>query len=175
MKINDQIHKWLEDTVIGLNLCPFAKEPFDTKQIYFRLSSSRNFKNAFEDFVQELTKLNNSIKFKTTLITYENLECDFEQFNNFCGLLEESLKENHLDTIFQIVCFHPQFKFEGVDFSDKANYVNRSPAPIVHILKKQDMDAATIHLQSGENISYINEKTIKSLSEKQLKKYFWYL
>ena len=33
-----QVKRWLSDVVIGLNLCPFARKPFNAGGVRFRVS-----------------------------------------------------------------------------------------------------------------------------------------
>lgn len=47
----------------------------------------------------------------TSLIGFEMLALNFLDFNDFVGSLEETLEENQLAEVFQLVCFHPEFIF----------------------------------------------------------------
>lgn len=175
MEIKEEIHKWLVETIIGLNLCPFAKEPFDAGHISITVSQAQQLEDAYKDFISEISFMHSSSTIRTKLLAYPNINDSFEIFNDFCGSLEEILEENDLENIFQIVGFHPKFRFEGLESNDKANYVNRAPYPVIHILLAQDVALAANTIKTGENISQNNERTIKSLSSHELKKYFVFL
>jgi hypothetical protein len=170
-----EIHKWLVKTVIGLNLCPFAKDPHEKGQIHIDVSKASSFESAYQDFVSSLNYLNEENPIKTTLLVFDQLDTSFEDFNDFVGSVEDNLDENGLLNIFQLVCFHPEFRFADSDTHDLANLVNRSPKPLIHILFTEDITVATKDLAAGENISFTNEKNIKNLSESELKEFFWYL
>ena len=86
--------------------------------------------------------------------------------------LEKFIEDESLDI--QIVCFHPEFKFESLEDEDRANFVNRSPFPMIHILRKSEVQRAA-QIKGGENISFINEKKLKSMSVEEFKKVFSYL
>lgn len=172
---NEIINKWLVDTVIGLNLCPFAKVPYESGQIKIETSKAQSFEEAFADFIKEIELITTSEIVTTTLLAYESLTTNFLEFNDFIGSLEETLEDNDLAEAFQLVCFHPGFYFDELEQDDLANYVNRSPVPVIHILRKIDVTNAMSSIEAGESISLINEQTIKSLTIEQLKKYFWYL
>lgn len=175
MDIKEQIHKWLSKTIIDLNLCPFAKNPFNAGQINIRVSQAQTMQHAYQDFVSELEQLNSTSSFTTSLISFHLLGLGFEDFNDFCGSLDDTLINANLDHTFQLVCFHPEFKFENLKQSDKANYVNRSPVPLIHILYKEQVRQAIDSIKDAQNISLNNEKIINSLSKAQLKDYFWYM
>lgn len=174
-KAKDDIEQWLVKTIIGLNLCPFAKTPYENGQIKVAISKAYDFEQAYQNFIEELDFLNNDQKIRTTLLAFENLECDFTHFNDFVGTIEETLRENNLSDVFQLVAFHPHFVFKDADPKDLANYVNRSPYPLIHLLWSEDISQAVKNITTGENISLINEQTIKALSSEKLKEYFWFL
>lgn len=175
MTVKNEIYKWLTQTVIELNLCPFAKGPLDAGQINIQISKAQSFEIAYQDFVKQLDLLLTCKNFKTSLLVFPKLNASFEMFNDFSGSLEETLVDSCVDDFFQTVCFHPDFRFFKLDAWDKANYVNRSPYPLIHILLKEDVKKAMSSMQAAKKISYINEKKIKSLSAEELKKKFWFL
>jgi hypothetical protein len=41
--------------------------------------------------------------------------------------------------IFQLASMHPEYCFEGEDFDDASNFTNRSPFPMVHIIREASM------------------------------------
>ncbi len=168
------INKWLMDTIIGLNLCPFAKAPFEAGEINIQVSTAATAEVAYQSFINEIEIIANG-KATTSLLGFSQLNLDFLSFNDFIGSLEEALEDNDLADVFQLVCFHPEFIFEDTNRDDLANFVNRSPMPLIHILKRIDVSVAMNSTQASENISFLNEKTIKALSISELKRYFWYL
>ena len=46
------IKKWLEETVIGLNLCPFAKTPFEEGKIALIESQANEFQGMTQAFLK---------------------------------------------------------------------------------------------------------------------------
>ncbi len=165
---------WLEKTIIGLNLCPFAKTPYEKGKIIFSLCENSSFDKIYQAFIDELGKLN-SEEFETTLFITPNASDDFFEFNDFIGELEALLEENDLSKIYQLVGFHPKFIFDGMQFDEPANYVNRSPFPLIHILKTESIEKLNLSKEEAEAISTKNEKTISSLESKELNSHFNYL
>ena len=41
--------QWLEQVVVGLNLCPFARKPLGASQVHFAVSDSRNVETLLVD------------------------------------------------------------------------------------------------------------------------------
>jgi hypothetical protein len=57
--------------------------------------------------------------------------------------IEEDVMENlNLHGIVQLAPFHPQFVFEGSGTDDIDNYTNRSPYPMFHILREDEVSRA---------------------------------
>lgn len=175
MNILDEINKWLELTIIELNLCPFAALPFKNNQLKVKLNQTSNQKEALDTFINELDILNDqSNTYETTLLVLPNATQNFLEYNDFIGFLEDSLFEVNLHDEFQVVGFHPNFVFNGLDLNDRANWVNRSPFPLIHILKTKSIKQVMSDPKDGEKISFNNERRLKNLSESEIKKYFWF-
>ena len=54
--------------------------------------------------------------------------------------------------IYQLASFHPDYCFEGEDKNDPANYTNRSPYPILHILRESSIEAVLKRYPEPESI-----------------------
>ena len=44
--------------------------------------------------------------------------------------------------VYQIASFHPRYCFEGAGTDDAANYTNRSPYPMLHLLRESRVEVA---------------------------------
>ena len=50
------------------------------------------------------------------------------------------IADSGYEGIFQIASFHPEYCFEGEDSDDAANFTNRSPYPMLHILREESLE-----------------------------------
>ena len=116
-----------------------------------------------------------TVDIETTLWVLPNLEINFLDFNDLSLEFEKIIDELNLADKYQIVVFHPEFYFGSLDKDDKANWVNRSPYPLIHILRKESLDLALTSIEIAKNLSTMNEKKIKALSKEEIERYFWYL
>ena len=156
--------QWLKEAVIGLNLCPFAKGPWQKKQIRFRLT------NADEDAVllavlrEELLLLANSPieEMETSLLIHPQILRDFYDYNEFLSLADDLLFELELDGVLQIASFHPQYQFADSHAEDIENYTNRSPFPCLHLLREESLDRA---VQAFPDAAEIYEKNIETMQK----------
>lgn len=168
----DLIEKWLRKTIIGLNLCPFAKRPFENNQIRLISTESTDDESQVKFFLDEISILQTNKKISTSLLIFENASKDFQNFYDLSGLFEDLIEQLQLSQEFQIVCFHPKFVFEKTDHNARVNYVNRSPLPLIHIIRSFEVESALSSPQEGEQISFNNEKTLSNLSDDEFLQHF---
>ncbi|MDF5485220.1 DUF1415 family protein, partial [Vibrio parahaemolyticus] len=83
--ITQQVDQWLNDVVIGLNLCPFAAKPQRNKQIKIFVSEATQEEALLEDILLQLIELSNTEpeQLETTLVVVPNMLQDFWDYN-FC-------------------------------------------------------------------------------------------
>jgi len=73
------------------------------------------------------------------------------------------LKEQGYEGIYQLASFHPEYRFEGVELNDPANYTNRSPYPMIHILREASVEQALEKYPNPEKIPERNIQLIQGL------------
>jgi hypothetical protein len=135
----DQTKSWLEQVIIGLNFCPFAKKELINDTIYYHLSTHKQLKLALAEFAVQCEHLSNNKDIETSLLIYSK---GFRQFDKYLDLVDyasELLTELGYEGIFQVASFHPQYCFDGDDFNDAANFTNRSPYPTIHLIREESM------------------------------------
>ncbi len=74
-----ETRKWLEQIVIGLNLCPFAKAVYVKEQVRFVLSDATTPEALVEELAEELILLRDTPaeQIDTTLIVHPDVLTDF--------------------------------------------------------------------------------------------------
>jgi hypothetical protein len=157
--------RWLEVAVIGLNLCPFAKAVHVKDQIRYVVSDARDAETLANDLVQALEALAeaNPEKIDTTLLIVPYFLDDFLDFNDFLDVADGIVEEIELDGILQVAPFHPQFQFEGTEPDDITNYTNRSPFPILHLLREESVSRAVEAFPDEMQIAENNMATLSKL------------
>lgn len=164
-KIISATQTWLEKAVIGLNLCPFAKAVHVKKQIRYVVSAAQSERELYADLRQELTSLQKAdpAKVDTTLLIHPNVLTDFIAYNSFLSMADLALGELDLDGILQIASFHPHYQFAGTKPDDIENYTNRSPYPMLHILREASISRAVDAFPNPDDIYLNNIDTLKKL------------
>ena len=156
---------WLERAVIGLNLCPFAKAVHVKGQIRYVVSDATTPEALAEVLVSELEFLAeaNAEMVDTTLLIHPHVLQDFLDFNDFMEVADGIVEELELDGILQVASFHPQFQFENTELDDITNYTNRSPYPMLHLLREDSVERAVAAFPEGLEIASTNIETLERL------------
>lgn len=165
-----EINRWLEENIIGLNLCPFAKKIVGTPLFPIHYSAALTQFEAQDKFL-EVLDLMQSEELPSALIVFEDWSLDFEDFNDFTQAMNEILEEIDLSDHVMAIGFHPEFRVANEPEGSFAHWPNSSPYPLIHLLAHEEIKKVT-HLILGDEISRVNEERIKNLSPSERKK-FW--
>jgi hypothetical protein len=159
---------WLEKAVIGLNLCPFAKAVHVKHQIRYAVSAARSAEDLLSDFICELQDLENTdpaIR-DTTLLIHPHVLTDFLDYNGFLEVAETAIASLDLDGIIQVASFHPAYQFAGTHSDAIDNYTNRSPYPMLHLLREASIERAIAAFPDASKIYEKNIETLRRLGHK---------
>ncbi|NOT18536.1 MAG: DUF1415 domain-containing protein [Sulfuriferula sp.] len=156
---------WLEQAVIGLNLCPFAKAVHVKQQIRYVVSSAKTEATLLDDLLQEMDFLMaaDSAEVDTTLLIHPLVLTDFLDYNDFLDVADGATAEPEFDNALQIASFHPQYQFADTDVDDIENYTNRSPYPMLHILREDSIARAVAAFPEASDIYANNMATLRKL------------
>ncbi len=156
---------WLEQAVIGLNLCPFAKAVHVKKQIRYQVSHATEWDALSAELEQELELLASTDpeQIDTTLLIIPLALTDFLEYNDFLDWADRILVRLELDGELQIASFHPAYQFADAQPDDIENYSNRSPFPILHLLRESSIDRAVAAYPDASAIFEKNMATLRKL------------
>ncbi|WP_166269026.1 DUF1415 domain-containing protein [Marinobacter caseinilyticus] len=160
----ENTRQWLERAVIGLNLCPFARAPYLRGQVRFDVSKASTAEDLLEDLVTALQHLSaaDPKQTETTLLVHPYVLLDFIDFNDFLAVADATIEALHLEGVVQIASFHPDYQFAGSNVHDIDNYTNRSPYPILHLLRESSVEQA---MESMEDTNALYEANIATLNK----------
>jgi hypothetical protein len=153
---------WVERTVIGLNLCPFAKAVYIKDQIRYCVSNATEPEALRTELAAELTFLQTAdpADLDTTLLIHPQVLTDFLDYNDFLEVAEATIADLGLTGEIQIASFHPHYQFAGTQPDDMENCTNRSPYPILHLLREASVERA---VEAFPDAAQIFEKNIETL------------
>jgi hypothetical protein len=156
---------WLEQVVIGLNLCPFAKAVHLKQQIRWVESAARDADSLLADLVRELQFLAaaDPESVDTTLLIHPHALNDFLDYNDFLDVADAAVEQLGLDGVLQVASFHPDYQFEGTDPDDAGNLSNRAPFPTLHLLREDSIDRAVAAFPEAATVYERNIETLRRL------------
>ena len=156
---------WLERFVIGLNLCPFAAAPFRKDRIAYPVCDEVSLEGIYPVFLRTLETLvlSDPQKQETALLILTRGLSDFDDYLDGLSTLEQAVVDAGLDGVIQLASFHPDYCFDGVSHDDPANYSNRSPFPMFHLIREDGLEAALASYPQPESIPERNIQCLRDL------------
>lgn len=172
--IHNSVNQWLDDVVIGLNLCPFAAKPQRQKQIHidiFTGTDEAELDKAFLTALDELQNMQPQVR-ETTLLVIPNLLNHFEEYMLYLQQAQWLLQRAGLEGILQIASFHPEYQFDGTNPADRENLTNRSPFPILHLIREDSLEDVLSKYPNPESIPEENIEKMNALSDVDIHQLF---
>ncbi|WP_082627178.1 DUF1415 domain-containing protein [Colwellia sp. TT2012] len=131
--------QWLDEIIIGLNFCPFAKKEFVNNSIRYHQSTLEQVKPALEELLEQCQYLQKHDDIETTLIIYSDGFRGFDRYLDLVDYANDLLIDSGFEGIFQLATMHPEYCFADDDFDAASNFTNRSPYPMLHIIREASM------------------------------------
>ncbi|WP_018973849.1 DUF1415 domain-containing protein [Rudaea cellulosilytica] len=157
--------QWIARAVIGLNLCPFARAPLAQQRVRFCVSHADNEDALLDDLCEELVALQNADPqiCETTLLIHPHVLTEFLDYNDFLGAAETAVQVLGLEGELQVASFHPGYQFADTDADTIENCTNRSPYPILHLLRESSIERALESIFDPDEIHRRNIATLRKL------------
>ncbi|CAM9577858.1 unnamed protein product, partial [Heterosigma akashiwo] len=166
----DVIQNWIEKIVIGQNLCPWALPALKSGAIKIQSIDDRKIKvirDKVQLSIQELAAVPAATQ-QTRLLAIPNALHDFYDYLDFVQGLEAFIEAQELEGVIQVATFHPSYMFDGTDMADVENYTNRSPYPIIHLLREEEVEFAVENYSDTDKIYERNIATMETIGSKRL-------
>lgn len=172
-----EIRAWLEQVVIGLNLCPFARPVVRQKRLRIRVSDASTEEQVLRDLHAELLLLAESepAALETTLLALPRVLKDFAAFNQFLDLVDLLLEHSGMAQTFQVASFHPGYQFADTEPDAAGNLTNRAPVALLHVLRQESVTAAIESVSDVAEIPLRNIATMESMDPTRRRQLFPWL
>jgi hypothetical protein len=152
----EQTKKWIQSVVIDCNFCPFAAKPFLQKKIDYTVINTSSELIIIESLMEQWQKMKSDAAIETAFILLPIGYEDFETYLDLIQSMEDLLVDEGYDGIYQLASFHPNYCFEGSSDTDPANYTNRSPYPMIHIIREESVSKVLSTYPDADNIPIRN-------------------
>lgn len=158
---------WLNSFIIKHNICPFAKRVFDNDSIYYHVVPNDALQEQLQLLIETCEKLDSDEAIETSLIIYPKGLESFDDYLDFLELANALMHKQGYEGIYQLASFHPDYCFEGVDADDASHYTNRSPYPMLHVIREDSLEKALKHYPNPENIPIRNVEYLREMGFKK--------
>jgi len=167
-QIIEQTQCWLSNFIIKHNICPFAKREFDKDSIHYEVVISDKVENQLQELIYSCEQLDREENIETSLLILPNGLAVFDDYLDFLELANDLMHQQGYEGIYQLASFHPEYCFDGVEPDDASNYTNRSPYPMLHLIRESSLEKVLAHYPNPENIPARNIEYTRELGEKSL-------
>jgi len=166
------VRMWVNTFVVEMNLCPFAKYEMLNNRVRFATTSAITEEQLLMTLQEELELLNGDPSVETTLLIHAHVLQNFGDYNQFLSYADKLLSEMGLEGIYQIASFHPDYQFGGTNPDDAENYTNRSPYPILHLIREASLERAIEEYPNVDQVPIRNVALMDSLGQTKLQSLF---
>ncbi|RLA33342.1 MAG: DUF1415 domain-containing protein [Gammaproteobacteria bacterium] len=167
--ITASVRHWVETVVVDLNLCPFAGRELRQERIRFVVTSSTTEAQLLASLQAELEWLDTHPAIETTLLIHPQVLQDVDDYNQVLETADDLLDAMGFDGMYQLASFHPNYQFAETAPADVENYTNRSPYPLLHLLREQSLERSIASYPDAEQIPLRNIALMKCLGVARLK------
>jgi len=161
--VTQQTLMWVNSFIVELNVCPFARRELEKNRVKVCVVRSKKIEIALEELMTEVQWLDQHTETETTLVVFPTLFRDFHRYLDFIDLAENLLFEKGYEGIYQVATFHPDYCFADAEPDDVSNYTNRSPYPMIHLLRESSVEKAIEFYGETQEIPENNIKLMESM------------
>jgi hypothetical protein len=140
--ITRSIENWVNKMVIGYQLCPFAANEWRNGRVRISVSQAETSNELLQHLRDEIERIIKNENIETTLVVHPYVLTEFDDFNDFLDLTDQLVETLHLNGVLQWASFHPDYQFANSEPTDPENYTNRSPYPVLQILREESLSRA---------------------------------
>ncbi|OWK43540.1 hypothetical protein FRUB_03139 [Fimbriiglobus ruber] len=105
---------------------------------------------------------------ETTLLIHPQALPNFHDYNDFFEPIDRLLHTLDLQGVIQIAGFHPNYQFAGTSPNAVENYTNRSPYPMLHLLREDSITAVAGDPERLLDIPRRNVEVLKRLGRQEI-------
>ncbi len=168
--IIQQTKNWLSSVIIEHSICPFAKREHDNDRIHYEVIKSKDLETQLEQLILQCEALDNDASRETSLLIFPDALSDFEDYLDLVEIGNELMTKQGYEGVYQLASFHPQYRFADSSIDDASNYTNRSPYPMLHILREESIEKVLANYPNPEDIPERNIKLTQDLGLEAMKK-----
>ena len=162
-QVISQTECWVKSVIIECNFCPFAKRELEKGSIRYRVIHEKTLEDCLQAVVDECVFLDDDKTTETTLLVFPNTFSEFNDYLQLVEIAEKLIIQQGYEGIYQLASFHPDYVFADSALDDAANYTNRSPYPMLHLIREASLEKVLENYPDPEAIPERNVEYARSL------------
>lgn len=161
----EKTEAWVRDFVLAHALCPFAARPYALGSVLTVALEGADLESCFHAALAQVQALlaEEPEMIETTLLVFPEALSNFEEFLDFLATFHDTLEEAGADELVQLAHFHPDYQFEDTTPNDPGNRTNRSPFPVIQLLRAESVAKAIVAHPDVEGIPGQNIAKMRAL------------
>lgn len=164
----DQTREWVARFVVAHGICPFARRELERESIRYVAVSATSFEPALLALIDECRRLDDDASIETTLLVLSHGVDVFDDYLDLLELAQALMDDQGYEGVYQLASFHPDYCFDGVAANDPANYTNRSPYPMLHLLREASVARVLASFAHPERIPERNIALLREMDAEEL-------
>ncbi len=168
--VTEQTLQWIRSFVVEYNICPFAKQVIQQESLLIQVSQTTEPDRVLDALRQAMCWLDDNPRTETILLVLPACFANFFDYLDFVDEAEAFLLEWGYEGTYQLATFHPNYCFADADEDDVSNYTNRSPYPMLHVLRESSIEKAIHYYGDTIQIPENNIKTLRALGLEKVNK-----
>jgi hypothetical protein len=162
-QVISQTECWVKSVIIEYNFCPFAKRELEKGSIRYSVVQIETLEENLQAVIEECVFLDDNDTTETTLLIFTDAFAEFYDYLQLVELAEKLIAQQGYEGIYQLASFHPDYVFADSASDDASNYTNRSPYPMLHLIREASLEKALEHYPEPEAIPARNIEYARSL------------
>jgi len=159
---------WINSFIIHHTICPFAKREYELDTISYDLVNSEKLEDQLQELIVACEQLDSNKTIETSLLIFPKGLSDFDDYLDLLALANSLMHKQGYEGVYQLASFHPEYCFEGVDENDASNYSNRSPYPMLHLIRETSLEKALENYPNPESIPVRNVEYLRELGNEKI-------
>ena len=164
------VRRWVESVVVGFNLCPFAKRELVKDRVRFAMTAAENEQGLLTALHDELRFLQSHAEVETAVLIHPGVLQCFDDYNQFLNEADALIAGMQLEGVIQVASFHPDYQFGGTSVDDAENYTNRSPYPLLHLLREESLERVIDETLDVDQIPVRNIERMRQIGQPELER-----
>ena len=133
------------------------------------VSEARDTTTLIADLTREMKALASTPirSVETTLLIHPHVLGDFLAYNDFLAVADHRVADLGFEGVLQIASFHPAYRFAESEADAVEDYTNRSPHPMLHLLREDSVSAVA---NDPDELLEIPRRNVETLRRMGLRK-----